>query len=92
MDCFLRDAIFTERFFQTDYDIYYYICFQYIYFQYTTVLCFSIRGGDARISAPSRTWSVEECLEWSLMCLVITELRFVFPLVQVRFSDVKEMS
>ena len=52
MDCFLRDAIFTERFFRTDYDIYYYIYFQYIYFQYTTVLCFSIRGGDARVSAP----------------------------------------
>ena len=27
--------------------------------KYTTVLCFSIRGGDVRVPAPSRTWGVE---------------------------------
>ena len=31
--------------------------------EYTTVLCFSIRGGDARVSALSRTWSMEGFLE-----------------------------
>ena len=36
--------------------------------EYTTVLGFSIMGGDARVSAPSCTWSVESCLERCLMC------------------------
>ena len=31
--------------------------------EYTTVLCFSIRGGDARVSALSRPWSMEGFLE-----------------------------
>ena len=35
--------------------------------KYSTVLCFSIVGGDARIPAPSRTWGVEGSLGCSLM-------------------------
>ena len=31
--------------------------------EYTKDLCFSIREGDARVSAPPRTWSVEGFLE-----------------------------
>ena len=46
--------------------------------KYTTVLCFSIRGGDASVPAPSRTWDVEGFLERSLMCWVITRLGCVF--------------
>ena len=42
--------------------------------EYTSVLCFSIRGGDARVPAPSCTWGVEDFLERSLMCWVITGL------------------
>ena len=42
------------------------------------VLSFSVRGGDARVSAPSRTWGVEGFLERSLMCWVITGLGCVF--------------
>ena len=42
--------------------------------KYTSVLCFSIRGGDARVPAPSCTWGVEDFLERSLMCSVITGL------------------
>ena len=36
--------------------------------EYTTVLRFSIRGSDAMVSAPFRTWIVEIFLEWPLMC------------------------
>ena len=46
--------------------------------KYTAVLCFSIRGGDARVPAPSRTWGVERFLERSLMCLVVTGLGCLF--------------
>ena len=42
--------------------------------KYTSVLCFSIRGGDARVPAPSRTWGVEVFLERSLIYWVITGL------------------
>ena len=42
--------------------------------EYTSVLCFSIRGGDARVPAPSCTWGVEDFLERSLMCWAITGL------------------
>ena len=42
-----------------------------------TVLCFGIRGGDARVPAPSRTWVVDGFLERSLMCWVITVLECV---------------
>ena len=42
--------------------------------KYTSVLCFSISGGDARVPAPSRTWGMESFLERSLMCWVITGL------------------
>ena len=59
--------------------------------EYTTVLSFSIRGGDARVSAPSCTWTVEGFLEWPLMCWVITGLGCVFTLVQVRLSDIKKI-
>ena len=59
--------------------------------EYTTVLCFSIRGGDPRVSAPSRTWSLEGFLEWPLMYWVITGLGCVFTLIQVRLSDVKKI-
>ena len=34
--------------------------------KYTTVLCFSIKGGDARVPAPFHTWGVEVFLEQSL--------------------------
>ena len=40
----------------------------------TSVLYFSIRGGDARVPAPSRTWSVESFVERSLICWVIAGL------------------
>ena len=46
--------------------------------KYTTVLCFSITGGVARVPAPSRTWSLHGFMEWSLMSCVITGLRCVF--------------
>ena len=59
--------------------------------EYSTVLSFSIRGGDARVSAPSHTWSVEDFLEWPLMWWVIIGLGCVFTLVQVRLSDVKKI-
>ena len=36
--------------------------------KYTSVLCFIMRGGDARVPAQSRTWGVEGFLEHSLMC------------------------
>ena len=49
--------------------------------KYTTVLCFSIRGGDARVSAVSRTWGVLDFLEKSLIYWVITGLGCVFTLV-----------
>ena len=45
--------------------------------KYILVLCFSIRGGDARVPAPSRTSGVEGFLERSLICWVITELECV---------------
>ena len=41
--------------------------------KYTSVFCFSVGGGDARVPAPSRTWGVEGFLERSL-CWVITGL------------------
>ena len=40
--------------------------------KYTTVFCFSIGGGDARVPAPSRTWGVERFLECSLSVLLTT--------------------
>ena len=46
--------------------------------KYTTVLCFSIRGGDARVPAPSHTCGVEGFLERSLLCWVIMGLECVF--------------
>ena len=36
--------------------------------KYTTVLYFSIRGDDARVPVPSRTWDVERFPGCSLMC------------------------
>ena len=42
--------------------------------KYTSVLCFSIRGSDARVPVSSRTWGVEGFLERSLMCWIITGL------------------
>ena len=59
--------------------------------KYTTVLCFNIRGGDARVPATSRTWGAEGFLERSLMCWDITGLKCVFTLVHVRLSDVKKI-
>ena len=46
--------------------------------KYTRVLCFSIRGGHARVPAPSLTLDVECFMERSLMCWVISGLGFVF--------------
>ena len=55
------------------------------------VLCFSTRRGDARVSAPSCTGSVEGILEQFLMCWVITGFTCVFTLIQVRLSDFKKI-
>ena len=46
--------------------------------KFTTFLCFSIRGGDARVPAQSRTWGVDVFMERSMMCRVITGLGCVF--------------
>ena len=46
--------------------------------EYTTFLCFSIKGGDVMVPAPSRTWVAEGFLERSLMCSVVTGLECVF--------------
>ena len=46
--------------------------------KYTTVLYFSIREGDTRFPAPSRTWDVEGFLERCVMCWFITWLGCVF--------------
>ena len=54
--------------------------------RYTTVLCFSIIGGDARVSAPSRSWGVEGFLERSLMWWLIIGLGLVF---HIGTSEVK---
>ena len=59
--------------------------------KYITVLCFSIRGGDTRVPAPSCTWGVAVFLERSLMCWVIIGLWCVFTLVQMRLSDVEKI-
>ena len=59
--------------------------------KYTTVLCFSISGSDARVPAQSHIWGVEVFLEHSLMCQVITGLGCVSHLVQMRLSDVKKI-
>ena len=58
--------------------------------EYISVLCFSIRRGDARIPTPSRTWGVEGFLERSLMCWVITGLRCVSQ-VLCNNKDLKRM-
>ena len=54
--------------------------------RYIMVLCFSIRGGDARVSAPSGGWSMEGFLERPLMWWVITVSGFVF---QIGTNEVK---
>ena len=54
--------------------------------EYTTVLCFSERGGDARVPAQSCTWGVEGFLERSVMCWVTTGLGCVVHFVK---SEVK---
>ena len=59
--------------------------------KYITVLCFSIRGGDARVPAPSCTWGVAVFLERSLMCWVTAGLGCVFTLVLVRSNDVEKI-
>ena len=67
MDWSLRDAIFSRRLFRTYYD-------NSFVWEWEIYMCFNIRGGDARVTAPSRTWGVEGFLERSLMCWVITGL------------------
>ena len=47
--------------------------------KYTTVLCFGIGGGDARVPAPFHTLGCGGFLERSLMCWVIAGLGCVFP-------------
>ena len=59
--------------------------------KYTTFLCFSIQGGDARVPAQSHTSSVEGFLERSLTCWLITVLSYVSILIQVRLSYVKKI-
>ena len=51
--------------------------------KYTTVLCFSIRGGDARVPAPSHTCGVE--VSWSVLCCAGSSWGWsvFFTLVQV---------
>ena len=51
--------------------------------KYITVLCFSIRGSDARVPAPSHTSVMEGFLEGSLLCWVITGWECVFTMVQM---------
>ena len=46
--------------------------------KYITVLCFSIRGGDARVPAPSCSWGVDGFVERSLMCWVLARFGYVF--------------
>ena len=60
--------------------------------KYTTVLYFSIRGGDVRVPAAFHTWGVEGFLERSLMCWVLAGLGMFFSLVQVRLSDIKNIA
>ena len=60
MNWSLRDAVFTGRSFE-DYAT-------SLVREYTTVLCFSIGGGDARAPAPFHTLGCGGFLERSLMC------------------------
>ena len=48
-------CVSTEMPFQTDYDTSF-VCASA---KHTTALCFSIRGGDARVPGPSHTWGAE---------------------------------
>ena len=59
--------------------------------KYTTVLCFGIGGGDARVPAPFHTWGVEDF--WSVLCCAepLRDWRVFFVLVQVRLCDVKKI-
>ena len=56
----------------------------------TTVLCFGIGAGDARIPAPFHTWGVEGF--WSILWCAesLRNWCVLFILVQVRLRDVKK--
>ena len=58
---------------------------------YTTVLCFGIGGGDARVPDPFHTWDLEGF--WSaLWCAEsLQDWGVFFILVQVRLRDVKKI-
>ena len=59
--------------------------------KYTTVLCFSIGGVDARVLAPFCSWGVEAF--WSVFWCAesLWDWGVFFILVQVRLRDVKKM-
>ena len=59
--------------------------------KYAPVLCFNMRGGEVRVTAPSGTWAVDSFLERSMISCIITGLGYVFTLVQARFSEVKKI-
>ena len=59
--------------------------------KYTTVLCFGIGAGDARVPAPFDTWGMEGF--WSVLWCAesLRDWGVFFILVQVRLRDVKKI-
>ena len=59
--------------------------------KYTTVLCFGIGGGDARVPAPFHTWGADGF--WSILWCAesLWDWDVFFILVQVRLRDVKKI-
>ena len=59
--------------------------------KYTTILCFGIGGGDARVPAPFHTWDVESF--WIVLCYAesLQDWGVFLILVQVRLHNVKKI-
>ena len=59
--------------------------------KYTTILCFGIGGGDARVPAPFHTWDVESF--WIVLCYAesLQDWGVFLILVQVRLRNVKKI-
>ena len=76
---------------QSWYTTVYYSLDTVYYGKYTTVLCFGIGGGDARVPAPFHTWDVEGF--WSVLWCAesLRDWGVFFILVQVRLRDVKKI-